>query len=301
MDQTNIHPLNASLFAEFATTDQLESSYNAQSSIATGEGRQTQWMSADYDLGSMMDFSLEAYPDVFEQEDIFATNLQDLVVPQMPHFGAGESGPLHNDGRASITENTATIDANTVPNITPSNLPDPTVSEGGFTMSQLDPTEAKCLEIRALLAGSWTSKDEDALAYINRSNLVLCVGLYGKRFQPNLPIIHLPTFTLIETSPTLLLALMLVGACCSESSVPRAIIDKLAMRLLFSIGSQAVSLLMTESSTLTKLSTVSMKPKWKFLRYPRYRQAAYWVTYLSLLRPTQSSRRRKSVLRVIFP
>ena len=77
-------------------------------------------------------------------------------------------------------------------------------------------------------------------AFITRHNLVICSELYGKHFQPNVPILHMPTFYLIEASPILLLAVMLVGACYSDKMIPVSLINKLAMRLLVLIENQLV-------------------------------------------------------------
>jgi hypothetical protein len=113
---------------------------------------------------------------------------------------------------------------------------------GGFLLHQIDPVEAKCAEIRKLLGGSEAIVDEDTInTYVTRNNMVVCSELYGKNFQPNVPIIHMPTFNLIQAPPLLLLAIMLVGACYSDELIPVASISKLAMRLLVIIGDQPVS------------------------------------------------------------
>ena len=78
-------------------------------------------------------------------------------------------------------------------------------------------------------------------AFITRHNLVFCSELYGKHFQPNIPILHMPTFYLIEASPILLLAVMLVGACYSDKLIPVSLINKLSMRLVVLIANQPVS------------------------------------------------------------
>ena len=244
--QPNMHALGDSLFA---TANQAASSYSTQTqtSRAFAGSHETQWMPTDFDFESMMDFTFESYPNLFQQGGVVETNVQDSIFPHVSSLG-GENGLLHHDDHGGVSENPAEVGASTASQLVHHDLSKQAPPESGFAIAQLDPVEAKCLEVKALLEESLTfAKDDDALSYINRENLVLCVGLYGKHFQPNLPDIHIPTFTLTETPPSLLLALMLVGACYSERALPRAIIEKLAMRLLHSIGNRTVSLLMIKS------------------------------------------------------
>ena len=106
----------------------------------------------------------------------------------------------------------------------------------------MDPVEAKCDEVRHLLKGSEPLVTEEMIStYFTRENLLLFTGLYGKVWQRNYPILHAPTFELIETSPILLLAIMIVGANCCEGPIPMADIVKLAIRLLILIQNQPVS------------------------------------------------------------
>ena len=109
-------------------------------------------------------------------------------------------------------------------------------------MHQVDPVEARCLEIRILLQNSEPFVAKDIVtAYITRHNLIRCTELYGKHFQPNVPILHMPTFNLTEASPILLLAIMVVGACYSDDLIPNSHTNKLAMRLLVLIENQPVT------------------------------------------------------------
>lgn len=112
----------------------------------------------------------------------------------------------------------------------------------GFSVKQIDPVEAKCFEIRELILNGEPIEAHDAInTYITRDNIILCSELYGKHFQPNVPILHRPTFDLTRTSPILLLAIMLVGACYSGGLIPVQHITKLAMRLLALIEQQSVN------------------------------------------------------------
>lgn len=137
---------------------------------------------------------------------------------------------------------TRTADLLPDPQVVTNHLPSDLRRTGGFSLQQIDPVEAKCLEIRNLLQEPEPFVDKTVVAaFITRNNLVLCSELYGKHFQPNVPILHMPTFYLIEASPILLLAVMLVGACYAENLVPVSLINKLAMRLLVLIENQLVS------------------------------------------------------------
>ena len=124
----------------------------------------------------------------------------------------------------------------------------------GFSTKQVDPVESKCAAIRTLLQGSEPLVTEDMIArYINRETLLVCIQSYGNYFQRNLPILHSPTFELIETSPILLLAIMLVGASYSDDLIRAAHIVKFAMRLLILIENQPVS-----SSTALEVLVVNI-------------------------------------------
>ena len=114
----------------------------------------------------------------------------------------------------------------------------------GFSLNRLDPLEAKCNELIELLKQSDPLDSEDIPSqFITRRNIVHLCHLYGKHFQHNMPIIHSPTFDILKSPPILLLAIMLVGACYSEGSIPPTQVTKLAMRLLAVIGAEPVSLL----------------------------------------------------------
>lgn len=113
----------------------------------------------------------------------------------------------------------------------------------GLSIAQLDPVEAKCTEMRELLGDSTKLASKDIIdTYINRSNLVSCTDLYVKYFQPNVPIVHIPTFQVTEASPILLLSMVLVGACYAKDIIPMPIISRLAMRLLGLMNDQSVRL-----------------------------------------------------------
>ena len=120
--------------------------------------------------------------------------------------------------------------------------PLPAFVDNGFSLSRLDPLEAKRNQIIELLKRSAPLDSENVTySYITRDNIVHLCHLYGKHFQHNLPIIHAPTFDMSKSPPILLLAIMLVGACYSEGSIPPADVTKLAMRLLTAIAAEPVS------------------------------------------------------------
>jgi Fungal specific transcription factor domain len=116
------------------------------------------------------------------------------------------------------------------------------IMDNGFSLSRLDPLEIKRNQIIEVLKRSEPLDSENTTyPYITRQNMVHLCHLYGKHFQHNLPIIHAPTFNMIESPPILLLAIMLVGACYSKGSIPPVEVIKLAMRLLTSIAAEPVS------------------------------------------------------------
>jgi hypothetical protein len=241
-DQPIIDPSNASEVADIGPTNQAGWAYAAQVSRAFAEGQEFQWMPADFDLAPALDFIFDTYPDLFPQGGVRETDidLQNAASHQAPQIAPDEELLLHRNREGDVTDATSLADARTTSSC--ASYDSTNSIHGGFNLSQLDPVEAKCIEIRALLSALGRSApDGSTLSYVNRSNLIHCVGLYGKHFQPNLPIIHRSTFTIAETSPALLLALMLVGACYSEKTVPRTIVDQLTMHLSAWIGSQTVS------------------------------------------------------------
>ena len=129
------------------------------------------------------------------------------------------------------------LDPQTGPFCRPSDLRQTT----GFSVEQIDPVEAKCVEIKNLLQTSEPFLSGETIwGHVTRHNLVTCVELYGRFFQPNVPILHMPTFNLTNAPTILLSAMMLVGACYSDSLIPFSHITKLAMQLLVLIEQQPV-------------------------------------------------------------
>lgn len=124
----------------------------------------------------------------------------------------------------------------------PFTQPSRAFTDDGFSLARLDPIEAKCTEIIDLLKQSDpTDAEEIIYSCITRNNMVRSCHLYGKHFQHNLPIIHSPSFDILKSPPILLLAVMLVGACYADDSIPPAQVTKLAMRLLAAIGAAPAS------------------------------------------------------------
>jgi hypothetical protein len=111
----------------------------------------------------------------------------------------------------------------------------------GFLPVQIDPVEAKCADIRVIIRESINDDDDVLISHITRTNLVHLIEVYSRHYQPNIPIIHGPTFCLVYESPVLLLAMMLVGACYSpENTISTPIVNKLAIILLNWIDNQSV-------------------------------------------------------------
>ena len=132
---------------------------------------------------------------------------------------------------------------------------------GGFSLHQIDPVGAKCLEIQTLLRNSEAFVSPDIVTrYLTRTNLATCIELYGRHFQPNVPILHMPTFNVAKTSPILLLAMMLVGACYSNKLIPVSHINKLAMQLLTLIEHQPHERNMEAPPLSTIQASVMLRP-----------------------------------------
>ena len=127
----------------------------------------------------------------------------------------------------------------------------PLPASDGFSIAQMDPVEAKCQQIRHLLEDSQPLLSSVIISTcITRRNLLLCSQLYGKHFQRNFPIIHSPSFKLVNASPILTLAIMLAGACYSEGLLHLDYITKLAMQLQVIITTQPVSNIIIFSESL---------------------------------------------------
>ncbi|KEF51619.1 uncharacterized protein A1O9_12254 [Exophiala aquamarina CBS 119918] len=236
-DEINIDPSNAPAVADLGSMQQIPWSYDAQTSRAFTEGQDVEWMPDGFDLAPAIDFIFDTYPDLFPQAGVRDFDFQGPASHHVMHYVPDDGTQLNGSDPLCSTDTASSIDARTTSSYKSESLTESI--HGGFNMTQLDPVEGKCIEIRALLSLSGRSAPErTTLSYVNRSNLIHCVGLYGRHFQPNLPIIHRSTFAIAETSPALLLALMLVGACYSKDTIPRTVVDKLAMHLSAWIGSQ---------------------------------------------------------------
>ena len=117
----------------------------------------------------------------------------------------------------------------------------------GFQLHQIDSVEAKCLQMRRLLTDADSNAPQEEIEkYICRDNLITCLRLFGTDFQPNIPIMHLPTFNLIDTPPLLPLAMMLVGGCYASDLIPASFIQRTAKDIVILIESLPVSLKNTD-------------------------------------------------------
>ena len=190
----------------------------------------------DLDFSNSFDFSLTLDPLFFFPDTMEHFNFESssMVMPQSSETEFGKSS------LASLSESSIDKSADVPP--APMQRRTESHSAGGFSMRQIDPVEAKCVEMKALLeVSSEPALDSKCISlYITRENLTVCGALYGQHFQPNVPILHMPTFDVCHASPTLLCAIMLVGACYSDHLIPAACITKLAMRLSLAIEMQPV-------------------------------------------------------------
>lgn len=123
-----------------------------------------------------------------------------------------------------------------------------------FNLRQLDPVEAKCIEIRELLYGTDTLVQKHEISsYITRQNVLLCGQLFGTHLSRSVPILHPATFMLTEAPPILVLAVLLAGACYSNSIIPSNCITRFAMNLLILIEREKVCLPKVRSKTLCQV------------------------------------------------
>lgn len=117
---------------------------------------------------------------------------------------------------------------------------------GGFSLLQMDPAEAKCAEIRKLVQSAYVFRNDQALLqHITRDKMLTCHQLYGQHIQPNLPLLHSPTYQFTQTAPILSLVIMVVGACYSPELLPSNTLSRFAIRLSMMINDECVSLLFT--------------------------------------------------------
>lgn len=113
---------------------------------------------------------------------------------------------------------------------------------GRFSLPQIDPVEAKCKEINILLHTPDRQSMNELLSYsITREKLVYSIELFSRHFQRNLPIIHSPSFNLIQTPDILLLAMYCIGACYDTAIMKAEYTLKAAMKVLIDIEKQPVS------------------------------------------------------------
>ena len=189
------------------------------------------------------------YPNYLEDASFLLSEMTDqyvpFVVPHMP-FMVAKGKHLISRTRHMKT-NSRLDDFETAPLQIGPQSP----VNDGFSIARMDPVEGKCMEIRELLKNSKSTLSSEIIsACITRRNLLLCSELYGKHFQRNFPVIHAPSFNLVEASPLLALAVMLTGACYSEGLLPLDYVTKLAMELLAVIGAQEVLLASNSSWTV---------------------------------------------------
>lgn len=158
----------------------------------------------------------------------------------------------------------------------------PLMTRFGYSIEQVDPLEAKCAVIRSLLQDSEPLVTKDMIsANITRDKLLLCVQLYGKLFQRNYPILHSPTFSLADTSPVLLLAMMLTGACYSEV-ISNDHVIKFCMSLLILIEKMPVCDLHPSARGCPLLILSSMRSICKSQTYLPSKQASSYVVSWSV-------------------
>lgn len=70
---------------------------------------------------------------------------------------------------------------------------------------------------------SWSpSVEASCSSFFSAQNLQQNLGFYWSCWYPNFPVMHEPTFSAVETSPALLAAMSIIGACLCPRSTDRA-------------------------------------------------------------------------------
>ena len=116
------------------------------------------------------------------------------------------------------------------------------LSWAGFSLEQTDPVEARCEEIRDMFRKPGSSiMAEEITDLITRANLIHLCALFGRHFLRHYPVLHRPSFHLTDTSPHLLLAMLIIGECYSDLVVNANLLIRLAVGLLQTIECSPVS------------------------------------------------------------
>ena len=113
----------------------------------------------------------------------------------------------------------------------------------GFSVYQMDPVRAKCETLIDFLRSYDLELNSTELQFLTKDNLQQFVSLYGLHYQPNFPILHSPTFYVLDSPPILLLAMACVGAAYSNGLFSEKEIILLARKILRAFDFQEVLLL----------------------------------------------------------
>lgn len=112
-------------------------------------------------------------------------------------------------------------------------------SLSSLSLEQLDPLQAKCSAIQALLRGPGPALPEEVvMKSINRDNMLQALQLFGRNFQHHVPLLHASTFDLATASPLLVLAMFVVGSCYADIVRPAKYMFSMAMRVLVHVEKQ---------------------------------------------------------------
>lgn len=149
----------------------------------------------------------------------------------------------------------------------------------GFHVEQLDSVESKVIELRNFLRASSASIcDNQITSFITREKLLRCIQLYGIKYHPVMPMLHIPTFELVKTDQVLLLAMMLVGACYSDVIASGTAIIQFAVHVLLTIEALPVSLQYL-ILTYFAYNALSMNVTCRSRRSQWYKPVPYYATF----------------------
>lgn len=178
--------------------------------------------------------------DLLEQYSSVPGDLTDSV----PHNSLGWSPPCLYSAPTSAIDDTQMVAGQwqTGDGWTHIRYELPQLTTPIFPLERLDPVEALYVEIRDLLKSVGpVVNEETSSTYVTRANLILFSELCSRHFLQQLPILHVPSFHLVNTPPMLLIAIFVAGACFADDQMPVDAIHEIGMGLLKVIENQPVS------------------------------------------------------------
>lgn len=226
------------------SSENMESTLAAPNQRAHGEGGSINTMAQACHLSTeMADSSL--FFDMLFPDDLSGqyTSVPGDLTDGVPHNSLGWSPPTLYPASPAI-DDTQMISGQwqTGQDWTHIRYELPQLTIPVFPLERLDPVEALCVEIRDLLNSVGpVINEETSSTYVTRANLILFSELCSRHFLQQLPVLHIPSFHLVNTPPMLLIAIFVAGACFADDQMSVDTIHEIGMGLLKVIENQPVS------------------------------------------------------------